>query len=77
MTQITIRNVPAATRDELAARAALKGMSMQEFLLAELVKLTKKPSIERWLVQVAERKAVSANRVTPKEILDELRADSV
>jgi len=34
--QITIRNVPEDIRDELAARAALKHQSMQEFLRGEL-----------------------------------------
>jgi plasmid stability protein len=37
--QITIRDVPEQVRDELAARAALKGQSMQEFLRAELARL--------------------------------------
>jgi len=30
--QLTIRDVPEKVRDELAARAALQGKSMQEFL---------------------------------------------
>jgi plasmid stability protein len=33
--QITIRDVPDAVKDELAARAALQGKSMQEYLRAE------------------------------------------
>jgi hypothetical protein len=32
--QINIRDVPEKVRDELAARAALQGKSMQEFLRA-------------------------------------------
>jgi len=37
--QITIRNVPEKVRDELAARAALQGKSMQEYLRSELERL--------------------------------------
>jgi plasmid stability protein len=33
-TSITIRDVPQKTRDELAARAALTGRSLQEYLRA-------------------------------------------
>lgn len=40
---ITIRNVPDSVRNELAARAAMKGWSLQEFLLQELVDLASKP----------------------------------
>jgi plasmid stability protein len=41
--QINIRNVPERVRDELAARAALQGKSMQEFLRAELAEALKLP----------------------------------
>jgi hypothetical protein len=37
--QINIRDVPEKVRDELVARAALQGKSMQEFLRAELERL--------------------------------------
>ena len=40
---ITIRNVPDGVRNELAARAAMKGRSLQEFLRHELVDLASKP----------------------------------
>ena len=40
---ITIRNVPDSVRTELAARAAVKGRSLQEFLLHELIDLASKP----------------------------------
>jgi plasmid stability protein len=41
--QITIRDVPDAVRDELAARAALQGKSMQEYLRTELERLAARP----------------------------------
>ncbi|KLL13045.1 MULTISPECIES: FitA-like ribbon-helix-helix domain-containing protein [Protofrankia] len=36
VTAITIRDVPDETRDELAARAALSGRSLQEYLRSQL-----------------------------------------
>jgi antitoxin FitA len=42
---ITIRNVPEETRDELAARAARSGRSLQEYLLAALTNLAGRPDV--------------------------------
>lgn len=66
MPSITIRDVPEATRDELAARARATGRSLQEYLLAELEKLASKPSADEWLARVQERK-----RRFPVDISDE------
>ena len=41
---ITIRNVPDEVCDELAARAARSGRSLQEFLSAEFVRIASTPS---------------------------------
>jgi len=43
---ITIRNVPDEVRDELAARAARSGRSLQEFLLAHMAEVASQPSVE-------------------------------
>lgn len=43
MVAITIRNVPAEIRDQLAARAARSGRSLQEYLAAELAELASRP----------------------------------
>lgn len=67
--QITIRDVPDAVRDELAARAAIQGKSMQEYLRAELERLAARPPVEKVLAQIRERKATAGNRVSPEEIL--------
>jgi antitoxin FitA len=50
--QITIRDVPEKARDELAARAALQGKSMQELLNSELRCTATRPSIDVWLQSV-------------------------
>lgn len=73
--QVTIRDVPVAVRDELAARAALQGKSMQEFLRAELERIAARPSVESWLDQVRRRKEAAQARVTSKQILAARDAD--
>jgi antitoxin FitA len=67
--QITIRDVPDAVKDELAARAALQGRSMQEYLRAELERLAARPPIEKVLERIRERKATAGTRLPPEEIL--------
>ena len=67
--QITIRGVPEEVRNELAARAALRRQSMQEFLRGELERIASRPSVEMWLQRVRDRKAASEVRVTPTDIL--------
>jgi antitoxin FitA len=73
--QITIRDVPEKVRDELAARAALQGKSMQEYLRAELERLASRPSVDAWLEQVRKRKRASQTRVSGGLILKERDAD--
>ena len=73
--QITIREVPEKVRDALAARAALQGKSMQEFLRAELERLAARPSVDVWLQQVRKRKRAAQTRVSSKQIVQHRDAD--
>lgn len=73
--QITIRDVPGEVRDELAARAALQGKSMQEYLKGELERLSSRPPVEQVLARIRERKKLTATRVPPEEILRHRDAD--
>ena len=73
--QITIRGVREEVRDELAARAALRGQSMQEYLRGELEQLASKPSVEAWLERVQERKAAYGTQVTAADILETRNRD--
>ena len=73
--QITIRDVSESTRDELAARAAAQGQSMQEFLRGELERLAARPSLDVWLRQVRARKRAMQVRVSPARILGSRDAD--
>jgi hypothetical protein len=73
--QINIRDVPEKVRDELAARAASQGMSMQEFLRVELARMAARPSIDAWLQQVRTRKRATQTRVSVRQILENRKAD--
>jgi antitoxin FitA len=73
--QITIRDVPEKVRDELAARAALQGKSMQEYLRAELERLAARPSVDAWLEQVRKRKRAGQIRISSRQILQSRDAD--
>ena len=73
--QVTIRGVPEEVRDRIAARAAARGQSMQEYLRGELVRLVAKPSVEEWLRQVRADKRTMTNNVTTEDILRARDAD--
>jgi antitoxin FitA len=73
--QITIHDVSEKVRDELAARAALQGKSMQEFLHAELQRMAARPSIDAWLQQVRRRKRAAQRRVSVETILGNREPD--
>ena len=59
---ITIRGVPDEVRDELESRAALSGRSVEEFIVAELVALTQRPSAAVWMARVRARKEALARQ---------------
>ena len=74
-TSITIRNVPDEARDELAARAARSGRSLQEYLRAELIGLAEKPDVGLLLERVAARKKATGSRLESENILAHRDAD--
>ena len=65
--QITVRGVLERVRDEIAARAALKRQSMQEFLRCEPERIASRPTIETLLHEIRERKAAAKSRVQPQK----------
>ena len=75
MVQITIRGVPETVRNELAARAALRRQSMQEFLRQELHRIASRPTVETWLRTVEERKAATGAVIPASEIVRARDAD--
>jgi antitoxin FitA len=75
MTAITIRNVPEHVRDELAARAARSGRSLQEYLLRELEDIALNPDPDDWVEQVRARVREHGGELTIEQILDAKDAD--
>ena len=73
--QITVRNVAESVRNKLAARAALRGQSMQEFLRGELERIASRPSVDLWLEGVRRRKDAAGTRVARDRILDARDSD--
>lgn len=69
MPSITVRDVPEDVRDELAARAARAGRSLQQHLRTELIDLARRPSMDDWLGGVRRRKASTGTRLSPDQIL--------
>lgn len=55
---IQIRNVPEEIHRRLKARAALEGMSMSDYILGELKRLTAKPTIQELSARIAEQPPV-------------------
>lgn len=52
---ITIRSVPDHVRDELAARAARSGRSLQEYLVRELTRLASRRSVDEVIDRIRAR----------------------
>lgn len=75
MASITIRDVPDDTRDELAARAARSGRSLQEYLRLELVALGDRPDLAALVERVRVRKQATKTTIDTDEILRHLSAD--
>ncbi|MGQ0743257.1 MAG: FitA-like ribbon-helix-helix domain-containing protein [Acidimicrobiales bacterium] len=72
---ITVRNVPDAVRDELAARAARSGRSLQEYLQAFLAEAAARPSVEDVVLRARLRVAATQTRVAAADILEARDAD--
>lgn len=75
MPSITVRNVPDEVRDELAARAARAGRSLQEHLRAELIELARKPSAADVLGRARSRSRATGSSLPAAEILRHRDAD--
>ncbi len=69
MASITVRDVPDEARDELAARAAATGRSLQEYLRHELIELARRPDPEVLVERIRERKHHTASRLSVDQIL--------
>lgn len=66
---ITVRDVPDETCNELAARAALAGRSLQEYLRAKLIELAGQPDAEAVVARIRARKSTHPVSLTAEQIL--------
>jgi antitoxin FitA len=67
-TMIQIRNVPDELHRDLKARAARSGMTLSDFLLAELRALSVRPTMHEWLDRSATWEPVEVSE-SPAEAL--------
>ncbi|MGH2885109.1 MAG: FitA-like ribbon-helix-helix domain-containing protein [Solirubrobacteraceae bacterium] len=66
---ITIRDVPDEVRDELAARAARSGQSLQEYVRAMLVESASRPPVSDVIARARARVTATGSRVDAEAIL--------
>ena len=72
---VTVRDVPQEVRDELAARAARKGQSLQEYLRARLIAEASKPAVDDALSEIRRYVAVSGAGLNVERVLSDRDAD--
>jgi antitoxin FitA len=72
---ITVREVPDEVRDELAARAARAGKSLQEYLRGMLVDVAARPAVDDVIARARARVDATGARVDSKSILAARDAD--
>ena len=75
MVAVTIRDVPDDVRDELAARAAHSGQSLQEYLRAILVSVASRPTVDDVLARARARVTATGVRLDPAATLAAKDAD--
>jgi plasmid stability protein len=67
---ITVRDVPDDVRDELAARAARAGKSLQEYLRGLLVDSVARPPVADVIARARARVRATGSRVDAEAILE-------
>jgi antitoxin FitA len=72
---ITVRDVPDAVRDELAARAARAGKSLQEYVRGMLIDSVARPSVADVIARARTRVDATGARADAEAILAALGSD--
>jgi antitoxin FitA len=70
-TMIQLRNVPDALHRKLKARAALAGMSLSDYLLAQVREIAERPTLEEMVARLRRHEPVKL----PKSAADLVRAE--
>jgi plasmid stability protein len=68
---IQLRNVPDALHRGLKARAAMAGMSLSDYLLAEIKEIAERPTLSELRERLHKRKPVSGRIDTAHLIREE------
>jgi antitoxin FitA len=71
---IQLRNVPDALHHRLKARAALAGMSLSDYLLAEIKEIAERPTLSELRDRLHTRKPVPAQLDTARLMQEEREA---
>ena len=71
---IQVRNVPDALHRGLKARAALAGMSLSDYLFAELKEIAVRPTLAELRERLHRRKPVSGELDTARLVQEEREA---
>jgi plasmid stability protein len=74
MKMVQVRNVPEPLHRTLKARAALAGMSLSEYLLAELRRIAARPSREELLERLRGRESVHPKEPVTEAVAAERQA---
>jgi antitoxin FitA len=69
---IQIRDVPDELHRTLKARAAREGMSLSDFIKAELTRTAERPTMREWLERTLQAKPILRKR-SAVQIIRELR----
>lgn len=72
---ITVRDVPGEVRDELAARAAREGKSLQEYLRGMLIESVARPPVSDVIARARARVDATGVRTNADSILAARDAD--
>ena len=68
---IQIRNVPDDLHRKLKARAAIAGMSLSDYLMAEIRRSAERPTVEELKARLHERRPVAPG----EPVVDALQAE--
>ena len=68
---IQLRNVPDALHRTLKARAAMAGMSLSDYLLAEIREIAERPTLAEFRERLHRRKPVAAQLDTARLVREE------
>jgi plasmid stability protein len=71
---IQLRNVPDALHRSLKARAAMAGMSLSDYLLAEIKEIAERPTLADLRDRLHTRKAVTLSLDTARLVREEREA---